>query len=82
MAKRLKSELVEIFVTVFPCGAFRAVRTEQAAISTGAAMAAERVCCGKGHDTFQVFVYVKSAKLADFQAEPKTVRQTLRLVKR
>jgi len=47
----------ELFLLIFPCGAYRCVRTREGAVSVGQRMANDRVCCERGHDSFEVHIY-------------------------
>jgi hypothetical protein len=46
--------LREVFVVEFPCGAFRMARTRKGAQQVGDQVAADRTCCAKGHDSWEV----------------------------
>jgi hypothetical protein len=73
--------LSELYVIEFPCGAFRCLRTYDVAVDLATVMAKEQSCCLKGHSTFEVYVFAKSARVASCYAPPRARRGALRLVK-
>ncbi len=48
----------EVFVVEFPCGAFRVSRTREGAKEIGDQIAANQVCCERGHDSWEVWRFV------------------------
>jgi hypothetical protein len=56
--------LREVFVVEFPCGAFRMARTRKGAQQVGDQVAADRTCCAKGHDSWEVWRFVPDACVA------------------
>lgn len=51
----------ELFVTSFPCGAFRASRSLGEAKLVGLQVAGARTCCEEGHGSFEVHRYQPSS---------------------
>lgn len=72
-------DIKELFVVIFPCGSFRASRTETGAWHVGGATAKERTCCAKGHSTFRVEHWQPVGVLKPAHTQKKAV--VLRLVK-
>lgn len=55
--KHAKSPPVELFLLLFPCGAYRCCRTRDGAKEEGQRMAEGRTCCERGHSSWEVHVY-------------------------
>jgi len=69
----------EVFLLVFPCGAYRCCRTRDGATSTGNAMALDRTCCERGHDSYEVHIYRPFPEGRSCTAFRAPVRGALRL---
>ena len=55
---QVATTLREVFVVEFPCGAFRVSRTREGAKEIGDQIAANQVCCERGHDSWEVWRFV------------------------
>ena len=69
----------ELFVVVFPCGAFRTCRTQDAAEHEGLVITSELSCCRQGHRSFEIWRYDAAERLGAGAAIKPRAR--LRLVK-
>lgn len=47
----------ELFVVVFPCGAYVCARTRDGATQEGNRIANDKTCCDRGHDAYEVHIY-------------------------
>jgi hypothetical protein len=67
----------ELFVVVFPCGAWEARRGRDAAMVVAGRIAKEGTCCGKGHVSFEIQRYAPSGT---WESCPRS-KPNLRLVR-
>jgi hypothetical protein len=70
-------KLLELFVVVFPCGAWEARRGRDAARVVADRIAKEGTCCGKGHASFEIHRYAPSpagASCVAFKPDLRLVR--------
>lgn len=56
-ADREKKPPPELYVVIFPCGAYRCCRTRDGAVQEGRRIADGRTCCERGHGSFEVHTY-------------------------
>lgn len=81
MAKQVKIvPPSEVFLVVFPCGAYRCCRTRDGAEREGNLLANDRACCERGHDSFEVHVYQPHPKGRSCTAFRSPVGEHLRLL--
>lgn len=69
--------LSELWITEFPCGAFRVARTQMGAEQSGQMVVTERSCCNRGHSTFEVVRFSRVQVVASHDAR----RAKLRVIK-
>ena len=80
MAKRIIEAPKDLFVVIFPCGAYRCCRTRDGATSTGNEIAKDGTCCNRGHDSYEVHTYRPYPEGRSCTAFRSRVRGDLRLV--